>query len=151
MPKANMKISKNIKETGVIAKIFLDKILKEKKHIGGATVVGLCGDLGAGKTVFTKAVAKHLKIKHNVTSPTFVIIKKYPVKLKGYKFLFHIDAYRLKNEKELLSLRWEEIVVNKKHLVFIEWPENVKKVIPSDAKFIYLSHNKNGHRSLELK
>jgi len=51
----------------------------------------------------------------------------------------------------LLHLGWEEIISNKDHLVFIEWPENVSKIIPKDAKFIYISHHKNGHRKLELK
>lgn len=151
MPKTNIKISKNIKETAQIAKMFLGEILKEKKHRGGATVVGLCGDLGAGKTAFAKAVAKYLKIKSKVTSPTFVIIKKYLIKNQKHNFLFHIDAYRLKNEKELLDLGWEEIIGSKEHLVFIEWPENVKKIIPHHARFIYISSGENGHRNLELK
>lgn len=156
------RISKSIRETGEIAKIFLGKLLKNENKKINATVVCLSGDLGAGKTVFVKAVAKHLGIKHKITSPTFVIIKKYPVseqarygagpiKLKKHKFLFHIDAYRLKNEKELLNLGWEEIIKNKDHLVFIEWPENVRKIIPANARFVYISHKENGHRNLELK
>jgi tRNA threonylcarbamoyladenosine biosynthesis protein TsaE len=144
-------ISKSAKETGEIAKIFLDKILANKNNQGKATIVALSGDLGAGKTVFTQAVAKHLQIKGKVASPTFVIIKSYKLKAKSHKLFFHIDAYRLKNEKELLNLGWEEIINNTEHLVFIEWPENVSKVIPADAKFIYFSHSKNGHRKLELK
>lgn len=144
-------ISKNTEETGKIAKSFLNKILKEKGGRKGALVVCLSGDLGVGKTAFTKAVGKHLGIKDKITSPTFVIMKKYAIKIKNYKFLFHFDAYRLKNEKELLYLNWEEIINNKEHIVFIEWPENVKKVIPLNTRFIYLSHKENGHRELELK
>jgi tRNA threonylcarbamoyladenosine biosynthesis protein TsaE len=144
-------ISKNPKETEKIAQVFLDKILNNKKRRSGALVVALSGDLGAGKTAFTKAAGKHLGIKEKISSPTFVIIKSYELRIKNYKKLFHIDAYRLKNEKELLHLGWEEIINNQEHLVFIEWPENVSKVIPTDAKFIYISHNKNGHRKLELK
>ena len=157
-----VKVSKNTKETTEIARIFFDKILKEKNKSKGALVIALSGDLGAGKTLFTQAVAKHLGIKHHVTSPTFVIMKKYPVpeqarygagplKNINYKFLFHFDAYRLENYKELMHLGWEEIIKNKENLVFIEWPENVKKVIPLDAKFIYISHKENGQRILELK
>ena len=145
-------ISKSIKETKEIAKIFLDKILRNNKKQKDALVVALSGDLGAGKTVFTQAIGKHLGIKHKITSPTFVIMKKYPIgKTYGVKFLIHIDAYRLKNEKELLNLGWKEIINNKDHLVFIEWPENVLKVIPKDARFVYISHKENGHRKLELK
>lgn len=147
----NKKTSKNIKETSKIAQIFIDEILKNKKKKKGALVVGLSGDLGAGKTTFTKAVAKHLGIKNKISSPTFVIMKKYSIDLKGYKFLFHIDAYRLKNESELLHLGWEEIAGNKEHLIFIEWPENVSKIISSNARFIYISHEGNNIRNLELK
>lgn len=151
MSNANIKTSKNVKETAQIAEMFLDKILKGKTQKDSAMIVCLSGDLGAGKTAFTKAIAKYLKIKQKVTSPTFVIIKKYPIKNQKHDFLFHIDAYRLKNEKELLNLGWQEIVSNKKHLVFIEWPENVKKIIPRHARFIYISSEENGQRNLELK
>ena len=114
-------------------------------------MVGLSGDLGAGKTAFTKSVTKHLGIKDRVFSPTYVILKKYPIKSKKYKFFFHLDAYRLENEKELLNLGWEEIINNKEHLIFIEWPENISKAMPSHSKFVYISSDENGYRNFELK
>ena len=145
------KISKNIKETGEIAKIFMENIFKDSAQGDAALVVGLSGDLGAGKTTFMQAVAKHLGIKNKVRSPTFVIIKSYKLKAKNYKLLFHIDAYRLKDENELLSLGWQEIIKNEKHLVFVEWPENVSKIIPSHSKFIHISEDKGGNKRFELK
>lgn len=146
------KISKNIKETTEIAKIFLEKILKNKGKQKGAVIVCLSGDLGSGKTAFVQSIAKHLNIKNKINSPTFVIIKKYIIKkTKEHDFLFHLDAYRLKNEKELLYLGWEEIIKEKGHLVFIEWPENVEKVIPKNSFYIYFSHQKDGSRKLEFK
>ncbi len=151
MVKSVKKISKSVAETEKIAKIFLDKIFKNHHSKNGALVVALSGDLGAGKTAFTKAIGKHLKIKNKIGSPTFVIMKKYSLKLKNYKFLFHIDAYRLKNEKELLHLGWEEIAKNKEHIVFVEWPENVSKIIPTHARYIYIETDEKGERSLELK
>lgn len=144
-------LSKNIKETAEISRILLNRILKDKKHIAGATVVGLSGDLGAGKTAFIKTAAKHLGIKHKVNSPTFTIIKKYPLESKKYKFFFHLDAYRLKNEKELLHLGWKDIIADREHLVFIEWPERVRKIIPRNAKFVYISADKKGLRNFKLK
>ena len=144
------KTSKSIKETTQIAKIFLEKILKTKST-DSALVVGISGELGAGKTAFTQAVARHLRIKSKVNSPTFVILKKYPIKLKGYRFLFHLDAYRLKDEKELLYLGWEEIVGNKEHLVFIEWPERVTGIMPRNSSFVDISHTETGHRSFRLR
>jgi len=151
MLKNATKISKNVKETKEIAKMFLDKILGEKKNRKGALVVGLSGDLGAGKTTFVQAVAKHLGVKNKVNSPTFVIIKKYTLKNKKHKFLFHLDAYRLKNENELLHLGWEDIINNEEHLVFIEWPENVSGVIPRQAKTVHILTDKNKHKHFKLK
>ena len=150
MPKNATKISKNVKETKEIAKMFLDKILGGKKKQKGALVVGLSGDLGAGKTTFVQAVAKHLGVKNKVNSPTFVIIKKYPLKNKKHKFLFHLDAYRLKNENELLHLGWEDIINNEEHLVFIEWPENGSGAIPPDAKKVHILTDKNEHKHFKL-
>jgi len=143
------KISKNIKHTEEIAKDFLKYLLTKKNK--NACVVGLSGDLGAGKTAFTQAVAKNLGIKMRVNSPTFVIMKKYPIKSEKHKFLFHLDAYRLKNEKELVHIRWEEIIANPKHLVFIEWPENIIKSMPKKYHKVLISHTKEGHRSFKIK
>jgi len=154
-------ISKNIRETSEIAKKFLVKMFKKSSTKNEALVVCLSGDLGTGKTAFTKAIAKHLNIKNKVNSPTFVIIKNYPIpeqarygagslENKQYQFLFHIDAYRLKNEKELLNLGWKEIIEDRGNIVFIEWPENVSGVIPSNAKFVYISHTKDGYRNFKL-
>ena len=151
IPFGHPMLSKNIKETEKIAKIFLDELLKRKKKPKGALVVGLSGDLGTGKTAFTKFVAKHLGIKNRVFSPTYVIIKNYELRITNYKKFFHIDAYRLENEKELLHLGWEEIIKNDEHLVFIEWPENISKAMPIHSKFIYISHNKNGYRNFKFK
>lgn len=144
----NTIISKNTENTKEIAGVFIDEILKSKNK--KAFVVGLCGELGAGKTTFTQSIAGYLGIKNKVSSPTFVIMKKYPIKNGQFKFLFHLDAYRLKNEKELLHLGWKEIINNKEHLIFIEWPENVIKVMPKDSVFVNISHTKEGHRSFKI-
>ncbi len=143
-----------------IAGVFLNALFKNKQG-DRALVVGLSGDLGAGKTAFVQAAARYFGVKNKINSPTFVIIKNYELparnaysiavaggRIANYKKLFHIDAYRLKNEKELLHLGWNEIVANKEHLVFIEWPENVKKVMPKSSKFISISHGKGEHERM---
>jgi tRNA threonylcarbamoyladenosine biosynthesis protein TsaE len=149
--KGTIKISKNLKETGEIAKVFLEEILEKQISPKSALVVGLVGNLGAGKTAFFQVVAKRLGIKGKVSSPTFVIMKKYPLKNKKYDFLFHLDAYRLKNEEELLHLGWQEIINNKKYLIFIEWPENVSKIMPVNAKYVYIDDGKNGQKHFKFK
>jgi len=146
------KISKNINTTEKIAKSFIKKLLgtRSTKLQKTACVVGLYGNLGAGKTAFTQAVAKSLGVKRKVNSPTFVIMKRHPLKNKGFKNLFHLDAYRLKNEKELLNLGWKDITSNPEHLVFIEWPENVKKAMPKKHNKIKISQTKEGHRKFDF-
>ena len=139
-----------------------------KGVVSGAVVVGLSGDLGTGKTTFTQFVAKSLGVKTKVNSPTFVIIKRYtltpPLSRKGegapspfrrrrgmrFKNLFHIDAYRLKNEKELLHLGWEEIISNPENIIFIEWPELVAKAMPKKHHKISIKHIKEGHRKFKF-
>ncbi len=132
-------------ESENIARGFLKKLLKSDRN-----VVGLSGDLGTGKTAFTQMVAKLLGIKRKVNSPTFVIIKKYPIEYNKYKFLFHLDAYRLKNEKELLYLGWKEIMADPTHLIFIEWPERVAKIMPKKYHKIIITHAKNGGRCYKI-
>jgi tRNA threonylcarbamoyl adenosine modification protein YjeE len=100
-----------------------------------ATVVGLSGHLGAGKTAFVKCVAKELGIKEDVTSPTFVIMKSYnidPVSVSKrfgrdfpWKKLVHIDAYRLEKGEELKAVDFENIVSDAGNLILVEWPEQV--------------------------
>ncbi len=138
-------ISRSQKETEKIAEVFISKLLKKEQKRSGALVVGLSGNLGSGKTAFVKAAAKYFGIRDTVTSPTFVIMKKY----RG--FFFHLDAYRLKNEKELSVLGWRKIIGEKNNLVFIEWPENVRKAMPRGARYIFASYQKDGGRSFKLK
>lgn len=125
-------LSKSLSETRNIAKDFLDTLEYGKN----ATVVALQGDLGAGKTAFTQEVGKLLGITENMHSPTFVIEKIYEINFKNFKRLIHIDAYRLEREQELLHLGWQELIKEPENLIFIEWPENVSKIIPKNANTI---------------
>ena len=124
-------ISKSIKETEGIAERFLEATSKNRSA-SFATVVGLHGDLGAGKTAFTKCVAKILGVKEEITSPTFVIEKIYPLSNQLFANLIHIDAYRLEKGEEILNLNWKEICADSKNLILIEWPENVADVMPKN-------------------
>lgn len=92
----------------------------------GACIVGLSGHLGAGKTSFTKLLAKELGITETVTSPTFVIMKIYeiPAGTSSFKRLVHIDAYRLEKRNELEALDFERISSDPHNLMIVEWPEN---------------------------
>lgn len=107
----------------------------KSKLISKATVITLSGDLGAGKTHFTKNFGKAIGIKEIINSPTYVIIKNYKISKRKSSFenLVHIDAYRLESYKELERLGWQEILENPKNIVVIEWPEMVSEIIPKNA------------------
>ncbi len=128
-------ISHSLEKTAAIASEWLGNITaKNVKNI--ATIVGLSGQLGAGKTAFVKAVANKLGVNEDVTSPTFVLMKFYDIVGKQpsgpdypWKKLVHIDAYRLEGAQELQVLKFEELATDPKNLVLIEWPENVEEAV----------------------
>jgi len=143
-----MKKIAKIKDLNKIASNLIRDIKKIKRKT--ATVVALSGELGAGKTTFTQEIGKILKIKKNIISPTFVIMKKYPVIDNFFNYLIHIDAYRLESDEELKKLGWEEIIQDEKNLIFLEWPERVESCLPIDVCFIKLGHIDDQTRVFEF-
>ena len=99
--------------------------LKTNKNQNRATVVFLNGDLGSGKTTFTKNLCKYLNLDIEIHSPTFVILKKYDFKVDDFEYLIHIDAYRLNSYEDLKKIKFEDYLIDKNNLIFIEWPELV--------------------------
>ncbi|MFA6253782.1 MAG: tRNA (adenosine(37)-N6)-threonylcarbamoyltransferase complex ATPase subunit type 1 TsaE [Candidatus Paceibacterota bacterium] len=119
-------VSKSLKETKGAAQLILANLLKAKSQKLKAVVLLLEGDLGSGKTTFVQFLAQELGVKSNLTSPTFVLMKKYEILRKGnFKHLIHIDAYRLNSGQDLLALGWAELTANPTNLIVIEWPERV--------------------------
>jgi len=130
-------ITKSAKETQRVGMFLAEEFIKNKPDKNKAVVVALEGDLGGGKTTFIQGFAKGLGIKDKITSPTFVIMKKYD-------FLYHIDCYRIK-DKDLLELDFNEIISNNRNFIVIEWAERVKKILPKNTlwlKFEYIDKNK---------
>ena len=116
----------------------------------GATLVTLSGELGAGKTAFTKAVARALGVEEVVNSPTFVLEKIYKLGHPMYKFkrLVHIDAYRLESGSDLAPLGFDEIMKDAGNLILIEWPEKVQDALPAPAVKISFITNPDNSRTL---
>lgn len=115
-----------------------------------ATVFALNGDLGAGKTTFTQNLARELGVIETVTSPTFVIMKKYVLAGNArFKHLVHVDAYRLEDPQELLVLNFEQDVSNQKNLVVVEWADRVRESLPKDSLFINFEIDKD-NRTLQM-
>ncbi len=119
--------------------------LKKEQILNKVLTLALEGDLGSGKTTFIQGLAAGLGIKENVLSPTFLILKQFPMAVKNYKNFYHIDAYRLEKPKELLELGFKDLLNNPENLMVIEWADKIKKILPKDIlkiKFINLGKNK---------
>ena len=122
------------------ARQWLQEISTNRESADGAFVAGFSGHLGAGKTAFTKRIARELGIPETVTSPTFVIMKIYDTEAPGaaFKRLIHIDAYRLERRADLEALNFEQVVSDPHNLVIIEWPENAGlKKEDVDARLVF--------------
>lgn len=106
---------------------------KLAQQLKGGDVLALTGELGAGKTVLIKGIATGLGIKKIITSPTFVLMKVYPVKGK-IKQLVHIDCYRIKNPQEIIDIGATEYFHQPDTVVVIEWADKIKKILQTGQK-----------------
>ncbi len=109
-------------------------------------VLALKGDLGAGKTTFLKGYAEKLGVKEKILSPTFLILKKFPIE-KNY--FVHIDCYRIKDSREILGLDFKKML--KKNLIAIEWPERIKDILPKDTLFLNFKIIDKNKREITIK
>ena len=91
------------------------------KRLQPGSVVAYRGDLGAGKTAFTRGLARGLGAAENVTSPTYTIVNEY---LSGRMPLFHFDMYRLSSSDDLFDIGWEDYL-ERGGVCAVEWSENV--------------------------
>lgn len=114
-----------------------EETMELAQHLGelvwAGTVLTLEGDLGAGKTHFTKGLAKGLEVKRTVNSPTFTIIKEY----KGRLPLYHMDVYRVCNGDE--ELGFDEYFYGE-GVTVIEWASLIKEQLPSERLEIEITH-----------
>ena len=139
-------VSENLEQTQKIADDFVSTLLPNSDR---AIVVGLYGNLGAGKTTLTQCIAKAFGVIDPVTSPTFVLEKIYELTDQKFTHLIHIDAYRIEKSSELLHLGWDDLISDPNSLVLIEWPERVADIMPEHIK-INLSHITENSREIEI-
>lgn len=108
------------------------------KGISSPCVICLIGDLGAGKTAFTRGFARHYGIEKGVSSPTFIIMHKYV----GTEVINHYDLYRLSDYEELIDIGFEEQIES--GISLIEWPDAFMDYLPEDKIVIKLSRTPQG-------
>ncbi|MEK7185490.1 MAG: tRNA (adenosine(37)-N6)-threonylcarbamoyltransferase complex ATPase subunit type 1 TsaE [Patescibacteria group bacterium] len=156
--------SKNLEDTKRAAEILLEKIGQSGENSSkgpiGAIVVGLYGDLGAGKTAFTQFFGELLGVREKIASPTFVLEKIYKIENSGddskvsarnFSHLIHIDAYRFESEKEMENLGWKEIAENPQNIILVEWPERIAGLMPENHTRIYFDHVDGGENETARK
>ena len=131
--------------------IFFTNSPAETEAVGAAlgnmldagTVIAYRGDLGAGKTAFTRGLAKGLGCKELVTSPTYTIVNEY---LSGRLPLFHFDMYRLHSSDDLWDIGWEDYL-ERGGICAVEWSENVEEALED---FILVNIEKIGDESRRI-
>jgi tRNA threonylcarbamoyladenosine biosynthesis protein TsaE len=133
---------------------FISNSPSETEAVGAAlakiltpgTVLAYRGDLGAGKTAFTRGLARGLGVKESVTSPTYTIVNEY---LSGSMPLFHFDMYRLGSEDELFDIGWEDYL-ERGGVCAVEWSENVWGAM-EDAVIVTISRLSEDTRRIEIE
>jgi tRNA threonylcarbamoyladenosine biosynthesis protein TsaE len=121
------------------------------KTLKGGEFIALIGDLGAGKTQFVKGLAKGLGIKKVITSPTFVLLKRYgfalPTKPDRELTLNHIDLYRIDNEIEALGIGLDDLL-SEDQITVIEWPQRMQSIFPKNLITIELKYVDENQREI---
>ncbi|KPJ73724.1 hypothetical protein AMJ48_00830 [Parcubacteria bacterium DG_74_1] len=135
-------LTKGPAQTKKLGEILAKEILKANP--GKRLIIGLEGDLGGGKTTFLQGFAQGLGIKEKVSSPTFVILRKFRIKNPRFKNLYHIDCYRIQKPKEILDLGFKEIISDHQNIAVIEWADKIKNFLPGGSlilKFQFVDKN----------
>jgi tRNA threonylcarbamoyladenosine biosynthesis protein TsaE len=134
----------------------------------GAIVIGLFGDLGSGKTTFTKYFAKQFGIKKTeIISPTFVLQKRFDIskvdepaknkktktkKIKHpFKNFYHLDVYRIEDSKEIESIGWNEITADPQNIILVEWADKISDILPTETIKIYFKNTGENSRNIKIE
>ena len=119
--------------------------LAEKLRSGGC--LGLIGDLGAGKTTFTKKICKEYNINENIKSPTFTYVIEYQ---SGDVTVYHFDAYRIINSEEIYEIGFEDYIGEENSVVIVEWANNIIDEMPEDTIYVEINHNGENTREVPV-
>jgi len=143
-----------VKESAIMDKIYI----QELKNLPEAArsflernpdkrVFAFYGNLGAGKTTFIKALCNELNVIDIVSSPTFSIINEYQNE-RGMK-IYHMDFYRLESIEEAHEIGLEDYF-NTDNYCFIEWPEKIDELLPTQTTFVKIAQSHDDSRVLEI-
>ena len=118
------------------------------KIIPYGSTIFMIGDLGSGKTTFTKGFAEGLGFSNEVQSPTYPILNEYS---NSGNFIYHFDLYRLKSVSEFLEIGGIEYLFSKNGICIIEWPELIKSFdIENQFKILFRMNENESSRTIEV-
>lgn len=140
-------LTKSARETKKLGEEFAN-CLKAGK--ASWRVLALTGDLGTGKTTFVQGLARGLGIKKRILSPTFIMIRSYALCAMPYATFYHIDLYRVEDEKDVEGLGLEEIFADPDNLVTIEWAEKIKKLLPENTCWLKFEYQEGNKRQITI-
>lgn len=112
-------------------------------------IITLSGDLGAGKTTFVQGFAKGLGITQRITSPTFIVMRQYPIP-NTQRILYHLDLYRIEENSNFEQLGLTEIFNDPNNIVLIEWPEKLSQNLPPNITTIKIKNLEKDEREIEI-
>lgn len=116
--------------------------------MGEHKVFAFYGKMGAGKTTFIRAICHELGVTEEVTSPSFAIVNEYRSDTTGQS-IYHFDFYRIKRIEEVYDLGYEDYFYGG-GLNFLEWPELIEDLLPSDAVKVKISVDADGGRTVRI-
>lgn len=127
-----------------------DELNRFGEDLGGVlrapVIIGISGDLGAGKTTLVQAICRGLGAEVPATSPTYALVHRYE---SPNGPVFHVDCYRLKSSKEARDLGLDDILLQKA-ILLVEWPEKAGHMMPPLDRYFQLSHDSDtAYRILE--
>ncbi len=129
--------------------------LEIAKKVKDGGIIALYGNLGSGKTTFVQGLARGLGIKGKIISPTFIIVRKYELGIKnkelGAKNFYHIDLYRVEDEKDITGLGLDEIISDLENIVAIEWPEKIEKILSDQRINMHFEYIEGDKRKIEIE
>lgn len=120
---------------------------KVAESLENGGVLGLIGNLGTGKTTFTKRICKYFGITENVKSPTFTYVIEYT---SGIRPVYHFDVYRIMNPGEIYEIGFEDYIGEESSIIIVEWADNIIDEMPENTVYVEIEHNGEDTRRISI-
>ncbi len=151
MPHAVQKsvvLVRSVRAMHKLASLYAASLVPSKKN--QATIVALSGTLGSGKTTFVQGCFKALGVRRRATSPTFILMRRSRVRRGQFRWVYHIDAYRLTRAGDVRALEISEALKDPHSLFFVEWPERIAQLLPRGRRVRFAHGRTEGERTVRL-